>query len=229
MSEAADFETLSAEVHAGQAIYSPRVLRLYDGFVLGFSNRFVWRCPTPHLEELYREHLSRNHLDVGVGTGYFLDRCGPVLDASTSDPPRIVLMDLNATCLQTAAARIARYRPQMLQRNILQPVAAEGPPFDSIGLNYVLHCLPGTMFEKASVFDHLRPLLAPGGVIFGSTILAGGITRSLLARRLMAAYNRKGVFGNRHDSLEALKVALAQRFESWHIDIRGCVALFSGR
>jgi hypothetical protein len=50
-----------------------------------------------------------------------------------------------------------------------------------------------------------------------------------MARRLMAAYNREGIFGNRHDSLEALKAALARRFELWHIDIRGCVALFWGR
>lgn len=229
MSEPGDLRNIPADVHAGQAVYSPGVLRLYDWFVLGFSNRFVWRCPTRHLEDLYREHLSRNHLDVGVGTGYFLDHCGPVVDAPGSDPPRIVLMDLNPTCLQTAGARIARYQPQTLQRNILQPVAAEGPPFASIGLNYVLHCLPGSMSEKSRVFDHLRPLLAPGGVLFGSTILAGGVAPNLMARRLMAAYNRKGIFGNRHDTLEALKAALAHRFESWHIDVRGCVALFWGR
>lgn len=229
MSEAADFETLSAEVQAGQAVYSPRVLRLYDWFVLGVSNRFVWRCPTRHLEKLYREHLSRNHLDVGVGTGYFLDRCGPPLASAGSDPPRIVLMDLNPTCLQTAAARIARYRPQTLQRNILQPIPFEAPPFDSIGLNYVLHCLPGTMSEKAVVFDHLQPLLAPGGMLFGSTILSTGVGRNLMARRLMSAYNRKGIFGNRSDSLEALKSALAQRFDCWHVDTRGCVALFWGK
>jgi ubiquinone/menaquinone biosynthesis C-methylase UbiE len=229
MGEAADFETLSAKVHAGQAVYSPGVLRLYDWFVLGISNRFVWRCPTRHLEELYRAHLSRNHLDVGAGTGYFLDRCGPLVTASDASPPRIVLMDLNPNCLQTAAVRIARYRPQSLQRNVLEPIRFEGAGFDSIALNYVLHCLPGTMAEKSAVFDHLRPLLAPGGVICGSTILAGGVAPNLMARQLMAAYNRKGIFGNRNDSLEALQAALARRFESWEVQTRGCVALFWGR
>lgn len=228
MSESFDPSLLSADVHAGQAVYSRRVLSLYDWFVLGFSNRCIWRCPTRCLEELYRRHLSRNHLDVGVGTGYFLDRCGPTGD-DRSAPPRIALMDVNPTCLETAAQRIARYRPQSLQRNILEPVAADGPPFHSIAINYVLHCLPGTMGEKAIVFDHLRPLLAPGGVIFGSTILAGGVASSLMARWLMAAYNRKGIFGNRHDTLEALQQALAERFDAWHVDTRGCVALFSAR
>lgn len=229
MSEPVDSHAIPADVRAGQAVYSPHVLKVYDWLVLGFSNRFVWRCPTTHLEDLYREHLSRNHLDVGVGTGYFLDRCGPAVDDCASDPPRIVLMDLNPTCLQTAAARIARYRPQTLQRNILQPVAFEGPPFDSIGLNYVLHCLPGAMSEKSAVFDHLRPLLTPGGVLFGSTILSAGVRRNPMARPLMSAYNRRGIFDNRSDSLDALQSALAQRFGSWHVQTRGCVALFWGK
>src|SRR5690606_25547437 len=125
MSNPGDPRNIPADVHAGQAVYSPGVLRLYDWFVLGFSNRLVWRCPTTYLEDLYREHLSRNHLDVGVGTGYFLDRCGPPVGEDRSAPPRIVLMDLNPICLQTAAARIARYRPQTLQRNILEPVACD--------------------------------------------------------------------------------------------------------
>lgn len=37
------------QVRAGQAVYSRRVLALYDWFVLGISNRFVWKCPTPQL------------------------------------------------------------------------------------------------------------------------------------------------------------------------------------
>ena len=27
--------------------------------------------------EMYRKHLTANHLDIGVGTGYFIDRCAP--------------------------------------------------------------------------------------------------------------------------------------------------------
>ena len=33
------------------------------------------------------------------------------------------------------------------------------------------------MIGKAIVFDHLRPLLNPGGVLFGATILAAGVDR----------------------------------------------------
>lgn len=59
-----------AAAAAGAAVYSKPLLSGYDLWVLGFSNTFVWRCPTRLLLEFYNEHISGNHLDVGVGTGY---------------------------------------------------------------------------------------------------------------------------------------------------------------
>lgn len=214
----------SDPVAAGQAVYSPRVLRMYDWLVLGLSNRFIWRCPARHLKRLYAEHLTGNHLDVGVGTGYFLDRC-----PFPTESPRVALMDLNAHCLQAAAARIARYEPVLLTRNILEPIPFDGAPFTSIGLNYVLHCLPGSISEKGVVFDHLRPLLAPGGVLFGSTLLSAGVHSNLVARRLMAAYNGKQIFSNTADSLDDLRSALETRFAEWSVETVGCVALFTAK
>ena len=111
----------------------------------------------------------------------------------------------------------------------MKAIVWDGEPFDSISLNYVLHCLPGTMAEKAAVFDHLRPLLKPGGVIFGSTLLAEGVTRNLLARRLMAVYNRNGIFCNTADSLSALESALRNRFDEVGLRTAGCAALFWAR
>lgn len=215
---------LSDEVLAGQAVYSPRTLRLYDMVVLGLSNRFVWRCPTRELLALYDQNVTGNHLDVGVGTGYFLDRCRFPIER-----PRIVLMDLNENCLAAAATRIDRYKPTTVHRNVLEPIDFAGERFDSIGLNYLLHCLPGTMADKACVFDYLRPLLNPGGVMFGSTLLSDGVTTNPLARRLMAVYNQKGIFCNTADSRSALEIELRRRFAESHVRIVGCAALFRAR
>ncbi len=214
-------ETLSPEVEAGQAVYSRRVLAFYDLLVLRFSNRCVWRCPTPRLLELYNEHITANHLEVGVGTGYFLDKA-----VFPSPGPRLALMDLNPNCLEAAARRVARYQPETLRRNVLQPICYADGRFDSIAVNYVLHCLPGAMSDKAVVFDHLKPLLNAGGVVFGSTLLAEGVRRGWLARRLMRFYNRKGIFANRADSLDALRQALAARFSTSHVETIGCAAIF---
>jgi hypothetical protein len=215
---------VSAEqVEAGQAVYSNSTLAIYDWLVLGVSNRFIWKCPTPELEAHYNRHLSANHLDVGVGTGYFLDRC------RFPSPPRVALMDLNPGVLAFAARRIARYKPETYRRNVLEPIAIEQGRFDSVGVNYLLHCIPGSIHSKAVAFDHLKALMNPNAVLFGSTLLQGGVPRSALAKRLMAVYNKKGIFANEQDDLEGLERALRSRFRDVSVQVVGCGALFSGR
>lgn len=217
--------SVSAEqVEAGQAVYSKGTLKVYDWVVLGFSNRFIWKCPTPGLEAHYNKHLSANHLDVGVGTGYFLDRC-----RFASAKPRVALMDLNPQALAFAAQRIARYQPETYRRNVLEPIAIDAERFDSVGINYLLHCIPGSIETKAVAFDHLKALMNPNAVLFGSTLLQGGVPRSGLAKRLMAVYNKKGIFANEQDDLAGLERALRSRFRDVSVQVVGCGALFSGR
>src|SRR3546814_14767709 len=90
----------------GQAVYTAATLKVYDAMVLGFSNRLLWGCPTAELVALYDANVSVNHLDAGVATGYFLDRC-----RFPSPSPRLLLPVLNALCLATARARVPRNRP----------------------------------------------------------------------------------------------------------------------
>jgi SAM-dependent methyltransferase len=209
---------------AGQAVYTPRMLRLYDLLVLGVSNRFIWNCPTARLLQLYNDNISDNHLDVGVGTGYYLDRC-----RFPSDRPRITLLDMNPNCLQATAARISRYSPVCRQANIFEPLDFGDAKFGSIGLNYVLHCLPGTLQDKLVAVSHLADLLTPGGVLFGSTLLSGGVSRGWPARRLMEFYNRKEIFSNTGDDLATLEQGLAELFGAYDIEVVGCAALLRGR
>jgi 2-polyprenyl-3-methyl-5-hydroxy-6-metoxy-1,4-benzoquinol methylase len=216
---------VSAEqVEAGQAVYSKGTLAVYDWVVLGISNRFIWQCPTPGLVAHYNKHLSANHLDVGVGTGYFLDRC-----RFATATPRVALMDLNPEALAFTARRIARYRPETYRRNVLEPIVLNAARFDSVGVNYLLHCMPGSIESKAVVFDHLKTLMNPNAVLFGSTLLQGGVHRSALAQRLMAVYNKKGIFSNEQDDLDGLERALRSRFREVSVQVVGCGALFSGR
>ncbi len=211
------------EIAAGQAVYQPWLLRNYDWFVLGLSNRLLWRCPASELRALYARNLSARHLDIGVGTGYYLDRVAfPVPD------PAVTLLDLNPNCLAMASARIARYAPATAAADVLQPLPPLGR-FGSAGLCYLLHCLPGTIPEKAVVFDHVRPLLSPGAKAFGATILQGDAPRSRPAQALMDFYNRKGVFSNAGDTLADLRKALTTRFTDVGVRMVGAVALFEAR
>ena len=112
------------QIHAGQAVYTPKMLAIYDVLVLGLSNRWIG-MPTPRLLAHYDQHISGNHLDVGVGTGYFLDRC-----RFPTPTPRIALMDLNRDALQFSARRIARYEPETYVRNVLETIDFDGAKFE---------------------------------------------------------------------------------------------------
>lgn len=212
------------QVEAGQAIYNKYVLAAYDLLVLGVSCQLFWRCPSHRMETQYNNFLSNNHLDVGVGTGYFLDHC-----QFPSDNPRIALMDLNKNSLNYTAERIVRYAPEAYCRNILEPISIPAENFDSVGINFLLHCVPGDLSEKSAIFDHLKAVMHPNAVIFGSTILHVGVSPNWLAKRLMNTYNNKGVFSNLDDSAEGLKRELEARFSDVSVEVVGCVALFSAR
>ena len=214
-----------ASSEAGAAVYSPLTLKLYDAWVLGISNRFAWQCPTRDiLQPFFDRYVGRQHLDVGVGTGYYLSHAG------LPDTTHVTLLDLNPSSLQAAKQRFGRADTQTLRHDVFLPLPVEhARRYNSISLFYLLHCLPGTMSDKAAVFANLKPCLKADGVLFGATILGDAAGHNGFGRKLMEVYNRKGIFGNRSDTVDALRTALAMHFSEVHIDVVGKVALFSGR
>jgi hypothetical protein len=208
----------------GYASFSRALLRHYDNWVLGAVCRYAWRCPADQILVHYQRHLSGNHLEVGVGTGYFL--------ANLSFPQgrlRLALLDMNANCLDFTAKRLARLQPERIQANVLAPIPCRLPGFDSIALNYVLHCLPGNMAYKAAAFGHLKALLNPGGTLFGATVLHEGSRRNPIARAAAGYLNARRIFSNRQDDRAGLEAALRTHFDTVEIDMVGAVARFAAR
>src|SRR5579863_1141532 len=212
------------DARKGAAAYTPLTLAFYDLAVLRLSNSFVWECSSHVVLDFYNEHVSAEHLDVGVGTGYFLDKC-----RFPSTTPRIALFDLNPHSLAKSAKRLRRYNPSCYMGNVLQRIDIGMSGFGSISLNYLLHCLPGNLTSKSVVFEHVKPLLRDGGAIFGSTILGEGVRHNPLAKQLMKIYNAKGFFSNLSDRQSDLEAGLKAHFDEPTIHVAGCVALFSTR
>ena len=217
-------EPTARETLAGTAVYTPEWLAEYDAVVLEKVSRQVWRCDPSVMLEWYERNIGSRHVDLGPGTGYFLDKC-----RHSSPRPRIALVDLNSAVLVEAATRLRRFRPVTFQRDVLSPFALDDEPFHSAGLNFLLHCLPGEMARKARVLDHARAHVVPGGRIFGSTVLMDGVRHSKAARRLLDTLNDRGTFSNRGDSLEGLSAELASRFTDHRLIVHGSVALFEAR
>jgi len=213
----------NTSVEAGQAVYSRLVLRVYDLWVLGLSNHWLWRCPTALLRQHFSTYASANHLDVGVGSGYYPDRC------LSNNTRRLALLDLNTNSLAVTGRRVQRFNPEVYNANVLEPLSLSCEKFDSISLFYLLHCLPGKLQEKSIVFRYLSDYLNKDGTIFGATILGKGITPNTAGRKLMAIYNRKGIFDNYEDSYDSLQSALREHFTEVEIQVVGCVAIFCAR
>ena len=209
----------SDAIERAHAVYTPLMLSVYDVIVHGISNRFAWRCSTERLIEFYRANLSPDHLEAGVGTGYFID-------GSASQFRRLVLIDLNRNCLVRAEQRLARFNPSVHQVNLLAPIKLDLAPFASVGLTYVLHCLPGELSDKLAAIDNLRPLMQDKALLFGATILGRGTAQNFAARRLLNLYNAKGIFNNGEDDLASLLDGLRRRFDQVDVEVQGCVALF---
>lgn len=214
---------IDVEAIPGQASYTPLNLLFYDWVILGLFLRFIWRCPSENIQDLYQQNIGKRHLDIGVGTGYFLDHC------AFSEKPEIHLLDLNENCLRTTAQRLSRYSPKTVQANALKPLPLGNDKFDSVALSMLLHCLPGNLESKAVIFRSIKAHLAPGGVVFGGTILTGGVEQTILSRALLAFLNSRGVFTNAEDDLSGLDSVLKREFSHYEIKVSGSAALFTAR
>ena len=213
----------SKEAAAGAAVYSRFLLSIYDVEVLIFEMQCIFKCKAQKILDLYNKHVSDSHLDVGVGTGYFLDKCSfPV------EHPNVHLMDLNPNSLKWTSDRIKRYHPVAHQWNVLEPAREDLPRFNSIGAANFLHCLPGTMLSKETVFKNLNRFLNKGGVFFGATILGQGVDAGLLYRISNRIYNKVSVFSNLNDNAADLEKILSNNFKTYSVDVVGCYAFFAG-
>jgi ubiquinone/menaquinone biosynthesis C-methylase UbiE len=209
------------DIKSGQAFYTKSSLSVYDLFVTKFSNRFIWQCPRKVLIQFFKEHTSTNHLDIGVGTGYFLKQLHLI-----PGKQRIGLLDLNQDCLDHAKDELKEFTPEIYHYDIFTPFTSITKKFDSVSLNYVLHCLPGTLPQKALAFDHIKAVLNPHGKLFGTTILGKNVKHNWLAKKMLGIYNDKKIMHNLNDDYDTLNTELHKRFANVQVTIHGSVALF---
>ena len=160
----------SDPAYNGQKDYGRGLLAIYDWWVLGFMTRMVLRSPTELMVETYRALVGQRHLDIGPGSGYFIDVAVP-------DRTDLTLLDPNRDVLDHCSNRLARFDPTVVEADVLKPLPVQGP-YDSVALSAVLHCLPGPMPDKASAIRNAASVLDTEGTLFGGTVLSlAGQTR----------------------------------------------------
>lgn len=210
----------SDPAYAGQKEYTPLFLSIYDAFILGFMTGVVWQCPKPPIVERYQRLVSHRHLEVGPGTGYFLDKADIAADTE------ITLLDPNINVLRHSARRLESMTPHTVEADVLKPLPVDGP-FDSVGLNGVLHCLPGPQEAKATAVRNIASVLTRDGTLFGMTILGSSAEHNALARFFLTQVNQRGIFDNLEDTSGGLRKILEESFRHVDVDVDGSVAHFT--
>ncbi|KAL8743160.1 MAG: hypothetical protein Q9190_004455 [Brigantiaea leucoxantha] len=218
----------------GAAVYSSSwLLALYDWWVLGIVSTYAWACSVPeHTLPFFRRNVTKGgrHLDIGVGTGYYL--------ANTDlRNVQLTLADLNQDALDATKARLVgsgQVRENEITdvlHDVTRPLPASCGKFDSISMYYLLHCMPGPAVPaKTATFGHLKYALTENGVVSGASILGKDVSHNLFGRAIMFLGNNvNGMFDNRGDSAEDFEEALRDNFEEVECETRGAIFLFRAR
>lgn len=188
----------------------------------------------------FRTNLSRNHLDVGVATGYFpatalkLESDSISRTDSFDGPQHITLVDIVDSSLETAKARIQKAAPgteiQCVQADVTAPLpeALRGLKFDSISMFNLFHCVPGGP-RKMVAFRTYSQVLSSTGTLYGCTLLANYYAPNWFARQWALLFERQGAFHCWHDTKEMYDEALREAFEESETWVVGYMLLFKAK
>lgn len=216
---AASRKNRSAQV--GQLFFSVMSHHLYDVGLYRFVTQRIWRCPTQRLMDNYVENISDEHLEIGVGSGFFLEHT-----LCTDFVRRLELLDLNKRCLTKSATRLKQFAPRIHHHNILEPLEAGCYKFSSVGMNYVLHCISGGFRRNQRIFENVQSHLVKGGVFFGATLVRQPVHAGVLSWFFMNLLNALGIFNNAHHTVGELRRALQASFCEVEISMVGNAAIF---
>lgn len=208
----------------GTWIYATPVLGLYDRLVPGLLKPQVWQCPSSRLVEQYRRNCGPVHVDLGPGTGFYLER-----QMSEREFSRLVLVDARESCLRHAGRRLQAAKPERVRLDMTcqqPPLRIPVESADSVAASFLIHCLPRGLADAGALAGEAARLIGQRGVFFGSTLLPQPAASRLVSRSCTSLFNRIGIFGNRDDSRRGLVSLLESRFARVQIEMAGCVALF---
>jgi len=203
--------------------FSKIIFRIYDRILLKYAMPIIWKCKVSEIENLYNRHLSQKHLDIGAGTGYFIKKSNR-LENNT----KITIMDINPVCLNICKEQLKEYSINIYEHDILKPIP-DTEKFDSIALNLLLHCLPGDMISKQSIFLDAKNRLNRKGTIFGTTFILNKAKLNILTWIWFRIFNITGLLNNRKDRLADLENILENNFQHYTIQAIGHCILFSAR
>ena len=189
--------------------YSPLGLRLYDPLIVRRLAPHVWRCSRVASSTTIDRHVTANHADIGVATGYFLDRCDFEHAASAAGADRSA----------AALPAIRRAAPCALSardylRDVLTPDRWASRRPRSIRSRSAASCIasPATCAQEPACSTPSRRSPRPARRSSATRCVRDGVAAPRAPRLVHALLNRAGVVDNPNDHAARSAPALEARF-----------------
>ena len=197
-------------------------IKKYDRLVNEINCEKVWGCKKKYIIDNYNRNINSNHLEIGPGTGYFLKKQN--LDVNLN---KLTLIDINKNILDYSKNNLqSEYSDiDILSHNLFTSKIPTDIKFNSVGINYVLHCVPGNLQTK---LDKLISNLGNNEYnLFGASVICDSININLLAEYEIIFLNAFGIFNNNYDTYEELNEYLNNTNLNFSLKRRGYVAIFN--
>ena len=217
----------ASEEYKGATYYPDR--KLYDFVTYEINGRFGWGITKSQIQTLYNRFAGTEaHCEVGLATPSLVAGAVPQSAA-------VLIVDVDSDFLTKAEKTLKELGYGSIKKvthDITTPFEGRmDAKYEAIGLNFVLHCVPGTLSpsSKGVCFQHLKAVLAPGGVLFGSTVLGYSAGHNMFGSFIMKKYNDPsiGIFRNGDDDLRDIRAALARAFKRFEVKMYGRVVVYA--
>ena len=173
----------------------------YDYFVNNLNCKYVWGCDSQNISYLYKANLTKNHLEIGPGTGFFL---------KDNNFKNLHLMDVNNDILFTSKENLKDNckNISIYNHNIFKEKNRMYMDVQSIGLSYVLHCVPGNLSESLNNLSN--NITSDNRVkVFGSTVILND--NKLISNLEINFLNNFGIFNNKSHNYNDLNEFISDK------------------
>ena len=200
-------------------------LKHYDKIVNRINCLYVWKCSENYIINHYRNNISSYHLEIGPGTGYFLKKENLRKNFSIQ---QLTLLDVNENILNYSKQNLKNdydHKIITVHQDVFSKKINKNIKFNSVGINYVLHCIPGTLENNIDTL--INNLGSSNYNLFGSTLICDPLHMNPIAEYELILLNNLGIFNNSNDTYEQFIEYLNNNKIKHNILKIGYVAIFN--